>query len=311
VHLGAYLGSDGEVHTVALKRLHRHLVDEPGCIAMLRDEARFAPFVESPFVVMPFEVIASNRDHVVAMRYVHGASLARLLGEARACGECPKAEVACAIAVNVLRGLHAVHSACDETGPLLLVHRDVSPPNVVVGTDGLARLVDFGICFPKVEEEPIPSQWIKGKVDYMAPEHLRGDALSCASDVYALGVILWEMLTGARLFEARTERALFQRVLGVAFEPPSWRAPVSRALDVIVARALAHAPSMRFASAEAMASAIEAAGPLATPAEVAEWVERLDGERLAMRARRAAQLGRAVLGAKSPRGRACAVLKMN
>jgi serine/threonine protein kinase len=188
--------------------------------------------------------------------------------------------------VGVLHGLHAAHEVRGEDGrPLGLVHRDVSPQNVVVGADGMARVLDFGIAKALHKNHVTVDGRTKGRIAYIAPEQLTGAGVTRQADVYSAGVVLWEMLTGQHLFDEPNEAALASRVLEGRVSPPSEVAPgVPAALDAIVLRALAAERRDRFATAQEMAVELETAVTPATNEEVARWLERIAGDLLETRA---------------------------
>src|SRR5580700_10113505 len=175
VHIGRLLGPVGFARTVAIKRLHAHMARNPEFVAMFLDEARLAARIRHPNVVSTLDVVATEGELFVVMEYVPGDSLARLLHAAREAGEPVPLPVAASIMVDVLHGLHAAHEASDERGqPLGLVHRDVSPHNVLVGTDGAAHVIDFGIAKAAGRAQVTREGQLKGKLAYMAPEQLKG-----------------------------------------------------------------------------------------------------------------------------------------
>ena len=167
-------------------------------------------------------------------------------------------EIACAIAVASLRGLHAAHEARDEMGrPLAIVHRDVSPQNIIVGADGVARLIDFGVAKATVRLQTTRDGTLKGKLAYMAPEQVTGGATRL-TDIWAAAVVLWECLTGMRLFYEESESKVMTRVLSQRVAPPSEIVrTLPRELDGILLSALSRVPAARFPTAEDMATAIE------------------------------------------------------
>jgi serine/threonine protein kinase len=173
--------------------------------------------------------------------------------------------IMCAILGGVLRGLHAAHEAKNEEGlPLHIVHRDVSPQNILVGVDGVARILDFGVAKAVGRLQSTHDGRLKGKLAYMAPEQIHGDHLDRRSDVFAAGVVLWEALTGQRLFRDENDAVTITKVLGDPVAPPSrTREGIPAALDDVVIRALDRQPSRRFATAHQMACALEA--PRRTP----------------------------------------------
>ncbi|WP_155797910.1 serine/threonine-protein kinase, partial [Sorangium cellulosum] len=197
---------------------------------------------------------------------------------------------------GALHGLHAAHEATAEDGaPLLLVHRDVSPHNVLVGEDGVARVLDFGVAKSAGRAQITRDGQLKGKLAYMSPEQIAGEPLDRRADVYSAGVVLWETLTGERLFEGRGEALSILRLLQAGVDPPSARRPgVPPELEAITLRALARDPDDRFPTARAMALALEETGLAASTSEVGDWVTSLAGESLAQRA--------ALIGAIEPGG---------
>jgi eukaryotic-like serine/threonine-protein kinase len=280
VHLGRLIGPAGFARTVAIKRLHPQLAKDPEFSLMLLDEARLAARIRHPNVVSTLDVIAEGDELLLVMDYVHGDALSRLWKTARRAGRRIPPNVASSIVIDLLLGLHAAHEACDDEGRALgIVHRDVSPQNVLVGSDGVARVVDFGVAKASSRLQTTHDGQLKGKLAYMAPEQLLKQGVDRRSDVYAAGVVLWELLTGERLFESDDPAAVIALVLRGGVEPPSGLASLPPGVDEIVLRALAARPEQRFATAREMARALERAlPPLRSPA-VGEWVEHtLGGE---------------------------------
>lgn len=271
VHLARLRGPVGFARTVAVKRLHAHVVHDPDIALMFVDEARLAARIRHPNVAQTLDVVEDGRDVLIVMEYVHGASLSHLRRETK---ERTEPAIACAVAVGVLHGLHAAHEAVSESGePLAIVHRDVSPQNILVGVDGVARVVDFGVAKARNRLRTTRDGSIRGKLAYMSPEQLEG-RVSRRTDVYAIGVVLWEALTGERLFAGVDEAETMSKVLHSPVDAPSAHAPaVSAALDGIVMRALSRDPEQRYATAREMAIAIESAQVLAPTSRVGEWVE--------------------------------------
>src|SRR5262249_31177054 len=234
VHLGRLVGPIGFSRTVAIKRLHPHLAREPDVAAMFLDEARLAARIRHPNRVAALDVVDLDGELLLVLDYIHGESLARLM-RARASPLEPR--IASAILVGILEGLHAAHEAKNERGePLGLVHRDVSPQNVIVGVDGIARVLDFGVAKAAGRVQTTRDGQIKGKIAYLAPEQLNGE-VSRQSDIYAASVVLWETLTGDRLFSAENPGELLTQVLSRPIRPPSEIvSEIPKALDAIVLR---------------------------------------------------------------------------
>ena len=248
---------------------------------MILGEARLAARIRHPNVVPPLDVLAENGELLLVMEYVHGEPLSRLLRLARAHGDPVPIPVASAIISSILHGLHSAHEARSETGePLGLVHRDVSPQNIIVGADGAARIIDFGIAKAITSTDETMVGTIKGKVPYLAPEQIQGGAVTRRIDIYAASVVMWEMLAGRRLFDGQDDADLLRRIVSIRVQPPTGEP----ALDAIVLAGLAPRPDDRFATARDMALALESAAPPAMPSQVAAWVDRLAGEALEERA---------------------------
>jgi eukaryotic-like serine/threonine-protein kinase len=294
VHIGRLLGPVGFARTVAIKKLHPPLAKDPEFVAMFLDEARLAARIRHPNVVSTLDVVATEGELFVVMEYVPGESLARLLRAVRTNNEMVPVPIAATIMVGVLHGLHAAHEARDERGePLRIVHRDVSPHNILVGTDGDAHVIDFGIAKARGRMQVTRQGQIKGKLSYMPAEQLLGQALDHRADVFAASIVLWEALTGQRLFQGVDDGDVYAKVLLGKVDPPSLHArELSPAIDEIVMRGLARDRTQRFATAREMALALEAAIPLAPPSQVGRWVEGLVGDSLAERTEQIAGIER-------------------
>ncbi len=286
VHLGRVVGDAGFGRVVAIKRLHPQFVGDPEFAAMFIDEARLASRILHANVPSMLDVVAEGRELLLIMEYVHGESLGRLLTESRAAKEPVPTTIAVSVLSDVLHGLHAAHEATSPDGsPLRLVHRDVSPQNVLVGTDGVGRVVDFGVAKAMGRTQMTRDGAVKGKLAYMAPEQLSGRGIDRRADVYSAGVVLWETLTGARLFQADSEGELIGKVLEhVVARPRALNPNVSPALDDVTMRALARDPARRYASADEMARALELTGARASASSVGAWVKERASNSLGVRA---------------------------
>jgi serine/threonine protein kinase len=293
VHYGRMLGPLGFARTVAIKRLHREYARDPEFVAMFMDEARLAARIHHPNVVQTLDVVTSEGEIFLVMEYVAAVSLSQLLFAGRTKGEQAPIAVAAAIIADVLQGLHAAHEATDEAGnPLDIVHRDVSPQNILVGADGSSRVLDFGIAKATGRATQVTREGqLKGKFAYMAPEQITNVRVTRQSDIFAASIVLWEALTGTRLFQAESEPAVLARVLSAPIDPPSRLAPgLGPDIDAVVLRGLARDLSTRYATGREMARDLEARTPLATASQVGEWVEHLAGDDLARRAARVAEI---------------------
>ena len=294
VHLGRLRGPVGFSRTVAIKKLHPQYAKDPEFVNMFLDEARLAGRIRHPNVVPTLDVVSRDGEIFLVMEYVQGESLSRLLRGAQSRGEQVPPRIAATILSGVLHGLHAAHEAKTERGePLGIVHRDVSPQNVMVGVDGVAHVLDFGVAKAAGRMSTTREGQIKGKLSYMAPEQLNGGAVTRQSDIYAAAVVLWETLTNRRLYEGDNEAAVLVKVIEGRVVPPSKLVPgVSQELDFVVLRSLARDPANRFATAREMALALERGVGFAAPSEVGEWVDAIAHEELAKRARRVADIER-------------------
>jgi len=292
VHLGQMLGDAGFRRTVAIKRMHPHLVASADARAMFLDEARISARIRHRNVVATLDVVEHERELFLVMEYVHGVALSVLSLRAREAKEGVPIAVAARVVLDVLEGLEAAHQAADESGKSLgIVHRDVSPQNVMVGKDGMAQVLDFGIAKAAVRLQTTREGQIKGKLRYMGPEQFLEEDADVRTDVYAVAVTLWELLTGLRLFDGMSEGAIVAKVLEGVVAPPSRAKPgISGALDALVMRGLSRERAERFGSCREMAGALRAAVTAAPAAEVAAFVERLAGDLLRERAARVAAM---------------------
>ena len=276
VHLGRMRRAHGFSRLVAIKAMHPQFAKDPAFAGMFVDEARLTARLRHPNVVPTLDIICEGDELLIVMEYIEGESLASLLRFSKDAGDSMPVTVACAILHDALLGLHEAHEAKDDDGQgLAIIHRDVSPQNVLVGLDGLARVLDFGVAKARGTVHASFDGEIKGKVPYMPPEQLFGEKLDRTVDIYAAGVLLWESLAGARLFEGPTEEIIVRRISEETVPAPSTRrAELSAVLDAVVLRALSRDNKARFQTALDMANAIAAASPLASRTEVATWVKR-------------------------------------
>lgn len=292
VHFGRLRGAAGFSRTVAIKRLHPHLAEEPEFLATMIDEARLAARIHHPNVVPTLDVVAEGGELLVVMEYVRGESLSRLLRSEATRGRRVPLPIASAIVLGALHGLHAAHEATSDRGtPLGIVHRDVSPQNVLVGVDGVPRIIDFGVAKAAGRLQTTSEGVVKGKIAYMPPEQLSGTETSRTGDVYAMGVVFWELLCGRALFRGETEAALVMKVLAGVTDPPSQHAPnLPSGVDDLVMRSLAREASARFATALEMADVLVRLVPPALPRDVGAWVEELAHSSLSERATALAEI---------------------
>jgi serine/threonine protein kinase len=299
-YLARRVGPAGFSKPVGIKVIHGHLASDRGFVEMFLDEARLCARIVHPNVVHVEELGESEGMFFLAMEYVHGASLSALLRRLAATRRRLAPEVACAIARGVADGLHAAHEAKDEHGNRLeVVHRDVSPQNVLISAQGHVKLIDFGVAKARGRLQETESGALKGKLAYMSPEQAWGRRVDRRSDVYALGVVLWEMLTGRRLFAGANEIEILDRVRDPLVPPPSHFDPaIGPELDHVVLTALSSSPEGRFDTAQAFRRAIGNACPPSLAVEPDSLGALLDielGDELARERALLAAFGRAVI----------------
>jgi len=289
VYLARSAGEAGFSRLFAVKVLHPHLADEEGFVGMLHDEGKIAARLHHPNVV-PIVDIGSQGDlHYVVMEYIEGCSLHALLAKNRD-NRPPRLIVP--VVLDALAGLHAAHTLTDDDGkPMNLVHRDVSPQNILLGIDGTAHVTDFGVARAESRITSTQPGQLKGKIAYMSPEQLRTGIVDRRSDVFSAGCLLWMALTGRRLFLGSTDVETMSNILGAVVPPPSTIGlQPPEAFDAICLKALERDAQKRWTSAAEMEEALREAamkdGALGSRRELAEWVASAFGEELS--ARRAA-----------------------
>lgn len=286
VHLGKLLGPAGFSRVVAIKKMHPHFAKDPEFVAMFLDEARLATRIRHPNVVSTLDVVAAQGEVLLVMDFVLGESLHGLLRSLRKRKQRMPVSIATSVIAGILFGLHAAHEAKSERGtPLGLVHRDVSPQNIIVGTDGTARILDFGIAKAVGRMHETRDNVIKGKLAYMPPEQVRNQSVDRRVDVFAAAAVLWEALAGQRLFEADDAVALLSKVLTA--EIPSLLGLVSDVppeLERIVRRGLERDVEARYQTARDMAVDLENTGLTATARQVGDWLESMVSPNFRVRA---------------------------
>ncbi len=295
IHIAHLVGDVGFSRIVAAKRMHPELAQDREFVAMFLDEARVASKVHHRNVVPVLDVVTMSDEVILVQDYVHGVPLSWLQKAAHDAGTRIPVSIAVSIAAQILAGLHAAHETTDEIGtPLQIVHRDVSPQNVMIATDGTARLLDFGVAKAAMAAHITRAGIFKGKIAYAAPEQIRGKATR-QSDLYAAAVILWELLVGQRLNPssqgqtqqiAKILRGALPRVTEMLSEERAWLGDDwSRIEEIqqVLDQGLATDPMERWATAMDMEAALTAAVSPAPASEVATWVKSLGKEFLESR----------------------------
>lgn len=244
---------------VVIKKIHDHLAGEREFIEMFQDEARIAALIHHPNVATIFDMGTADDSYYIAMEYVHGHNLAEVMRTAkRVVGTLPWPHAA-RIVANAAAGLHAAHELRNPDGkPLNVVHRDVSPQNLLISYDGHVKVVDFGIAYAAEKISHTTDGTIKGKIAYMSPEQASSSPLDRRSDVFSLGIVLFEAVCMKRLFKADTDAATLYRVLETVVPPPSSVRPdIPPELEEIMLKALHKDPERRFATAGDLEEALE------------------------------------------------------
>jgi serine/threonine-protein kinase len=284
VHFGLQRGDDRFARIVAIKRLHGAAAVNPEFRDALRDEARVTSRIHHPNVVATLDVVEGENELWVVMEYIEGETLVNLRRLTSGIPMDPS--LVATIAYGVLQGLHAAHEACDESGQLLhVVHRDISPQNIIIGTDGVPRVLDFGIAKAEGRVQSTEQGALKGKVAYMSPEQVWGKPIDRRADVFAASVVFWELLCGRKLHtNEQTDEAILAHVLQGTVETPSSQGiHLPPALEAVLMRGLAKNRDDRFPTAHAMALAIEEAVPLVTSRKLGAYVSEVAATPLAQR----------------------------
>ncbi len=254
-------GERGFSKDVAIKTILGELAADPVFERMFLDEAQIAAAIQHPNVCEVYELGDQDGVLYIAMEWVSGDSLARMLHK-RSHGALPiDAAAAVRIVSDTCAGLHAAHELCDNAGNLLnVVHRDISPHNILVTADGIAKVADFGIAkaMNGFRNELTATGQLKGKLSYMSPEYVAGEAITRCTDVFSMGVTLYEATTGLLPFRGDNEGQMLLALMdNQVVRPSSFVHGYSRDLEAIVLRAIAHRPADRYPSAEAMRYALE------------------------------------------------------
>jgi serine/threonine protein kinase len=285
VFLGRALGAAGFQRLVAIKCLHPHVAKDQEFVEMFMDEARLAARIRHPNVVATQDLENGDEGLFLVMDFVDGDGLLGLLRGVFKERKRVPIPIALRIVLDVCAGLHAAHELTGQSGePLRLVHRDVSPHNILVGVDGIARITDFGIARAEERLSVTRDGQIKGKIAYMAPEQTSGTPVDRRADLWSLGVVLWECLAGRRLFFGQNDGEVLRNLLVHPIPGLKEFVPeIPEALDRAVMKALARDPDERYATAAEMAEALEQAGGsvgIASARAVGAFVREISGARI-------------------------------
>ena len=279
VFLARQKGIAGFTREVVVKRIHANYADDPEFVKMFLQEARIAALLDHPNIVQIFELGKQQNNYFIVMEYVEGLSLSRLI---RAVGGPLPIPIAIQIACGVAEGLQFAHNKTHRGAPLNLVHRDVSPPNILLSTAGSVKIADFGIA--KVRWSVVQTQAgiVKGKYYYISPEQARGEAVDPRSDIYSMGLVLYEMTTGRRAYTFESDAdALNAAAAGAITSPVAVMPDYPRDLERVVLRALALDPADRYGEChelqEDLTSFMVARSQVLSPAKLGQFVEGVMG----------------------------------
>jgi serine/threonine-protein kinase len=282
VYLAKAAGPMGFEKRLVVKRILPHLAEDASFIEMFFAEARLVAKLDHPNIVQIFDFGESGGEYYLAMEYIDGLNLRILSKRTRVAGERLPVSLCAKIVSFACEGLAYAHEFVEpETGmPLRLVHRDISPDNILVSTNGAVKLADFGIAKAANQMHRTQTGVVKGKVAYMPPEQLRGKTLDARTDLFALGVVLYELLSGRKPFEAENETGM---VLAILHEEPvpitEHRADVPGSVQRIIGRALAKEPNDRYASCRELQMDLErylrTCDEPVGAIDIARWVARV------------------------------------
>jgi serine/threonine protein kinase len=257
---GEAIFDGGDRHPIAIKRVLPHLAQDPMYRSMFQDEARLGMLLRHENIVRVYDARDVGGTFIMILELVDGTSLKAILDRAQARGAGMPVPIALHTARELLRALQYAHDAVDASGKHLgIIHRDVSPHNLLLGKDGGVKLADFGLADASVHETSMDGGMLGGKLGYLAPEIIQQKPASPSIDLFAAGIVLWEMLTGRRLFQGADDMATVRAVAKCEVTPPSkLQRRVPKTVDALVLRALAKDPVARPPSCEHLAQEIDA-----------------------------------------------------
>jgi serine/threonine-protein kinase len=284
VYLGRVTGAADFSRIVAIKRMHPLVAENPTLVARFRKEAWLGARLQHPNIVQTLDVVERNNELFLIMEYVDGVTLASLRADVESLDSQIPVGIATGIMVPVLHGLHSAHEATDDRGHALsIVHRDFSPQNIIVGRNGHAKILDFGVAKTEFGTQPTSAGQFTGKLGYLAPEQIWARPIDKRTDIFAAGIVIWEALTGKRLFRLpdESEAATIQRIINLDIPAPSrFNSAVPSELDQIVLKALNREPDARFATANEFARAIEITQPISSPFAIETYINEVCSHRL-------------------------------
>ncbi len=254
VFLAVQAGVEGFEKRLAIKRIRPHLSKEEAFVRMFLHEAKLATQLQHPNIVQIFDLGRIGDSFFIAMEYIPGRDMSRVIPKAEKLGMGFPVEYALSIGGSVLDALAFAHTKTDPFGqPLNIVHRDITPENIMVGWNGNVIILDFGIAKAASQTDHTKAGEIKGKLSYMSPEQAMGKTLDARSDIFALGIVLYEWITGYRLFTGENEMAILKNIIDGKIYPPSYfREDVPSGVEDILMKALQKDREKRYQSARDM-----------------------------------------------------------
>lgn len=291
VYLARQRGIDGFSKLLVIKTLLPHLCEDEEFITMFKDEARLTAQLIHPNICQVFEFDQVEGTYYIAMEYLRGEDLRRLWKACEMKAKPFRVPLICRVIADAAAGLDFAHSLRDATGePYHIVHRDISPQNILVTFEGGVKVIDFGVAKAAGRAQHTRTGALKGKYSYMSPEQVAGKQIDGRTDIFALGIVLHELLTGRRLFKADSDVQTLERVRECKVAPPSELNPqIPNSLDGIVLHALSKDPDKRFQTAQEFRLALEdwlIHGRMsASSAHLAEFLKVIYAERLEKEAR--------------------------
>ncbi len=284
IYRGEAVSLEGFSRAVAIKRILPSMCSDPKFVSMFLDEARLSMQLTHGNIVQIFDLGKADDTYFVVMELIEGLNLRRLMQKSIDTGKPFPVPIACYVTMEICRGLAYAHEKDGADGkPLSIVHRDVSPPNVLLSKQGEVKITDFGLAKAASHVTGTDAGVIKGKFAYLSPEVVDGKEVDLRTDVYAVGIMLWEMLTGRKLFAGQTDLATVELVRkGNVEKPSTLRTELDEELDRTVLKALARNPKRRFQSARALEAALSAYlykhNYRVTASDVGEWLRQLESD---------------------------------
>lgn len=281
IFLGSYIDIEGNTKYIAIKKLLPNLSEDPDFIQMFLDEARIAALLFHPNICQILDVGAVDKQYFIAMEYLYGKDLRQIMKKIASFSTIIPMSLVIRIISDLCAGLHHAHLKVDNKGnPLKIIHRDVSPPNIIITYDGIAKIIDFGIAKAETKIYQTRVGVLKGKYSYMSPEQVTGMDLDYRSDIFSVGIILYELTTGRRLFKLDTDILILQAISEGNVPPPSSVIPnFPQELEEIILKTLNRDREKRFQTCKELQNALETFAVknslISTPQELSDFLRKI------------------------------------